>query len=106
MTFFLFRYFSTGENVPVSRRLNSTFRPRRNHPKSPRGAQSRYTPPLAGVLEPPTASSRVKPCLTEAEDGDSDREGGIEVAVGAGEEADFRSLILERFIHVEVQKSF
>ena len=53
------------------------------------------------MLEPPTVSSRDKPCLTEAEDGDSDREGGTEVAVGAGEEADFKSLILERPIHMK-----
>jgi len=52
------------------------------------------------------ASSRDKPCLTGAEDGDSDREGAAEGAVGAGEEADFRSLILHRSIHVEVQNCF
>ena len=41
-----------------------------------------------------------------AEDGDSDREAAAEVADGAGEEADFRSLILQRSIHVEDQSCF
>ena len=92
--------------MPVSHRLNSTSHPRQNHPKSPRVARSQYIPLLVGVLELPTASSRDKPCLTGAEDGDSDREGAAEVAVGAGEEADFRSLILQRSIHLEERTCF
>ena len=55
------------------------------------------------MLEPPTASSRDKPCLTGVGDGDSDREGVAEGAVGAGEEADFRSLILQRPTREELQ---
>ena len=107
MTLFLLsRYFSTGENAPVSRRFYSTFHPRRNHLKNPRGAQSQYIPPLAGVLEPLMASSRDKPCRTGVEGGDSDREGAVEDAVGAGEEADFRSLILQRSINAEGQNCF
>ena len=51
-------------------------------------------------------SSRDKQCLTEAEQGDSDREGGAEGVVGAGEEADFRWLIFQRSIHVQVQNRF
>ena len=55
------------------------------------------------MLEPPTVSSRVKLCLRGAGVGDSD---GTEAAGGAGEEADFKSFILERHADVEVWKPF
>lgn len=87
-----------------SRRSSSTFHPRRNKLKSPRAAQLQCTLRLVGVLERQTAKSRVKPCLREAGVGDSDKEDGAEVADGAGEEADFRWLILER--PIESAESF
>ena len=88
--------FSAGENVPVSRRSPSTFPPRRNKLKSLGVAQSLCTLRRVGGLELPMVSWRVKPCLREAGVGDFDKEDGTEVAGGPGEEADFRSFILER----------
>lgn len=52
------------------------------------------------------ASSRVRACPRVVEVGDLDKEAATEDAEGAGEEADIRSFILERFVHGEVQTPF
>ena len=55
------------------------------------------------MLERPTVSSRVNLCPRGAGVGDSD---GTEAADGAGEEADFKSFILERHADMGVWKPF